>query len=196
MSPKHLALHVCCAPCMLEPYAQLVQEYEKITAVFFNPNIHPVEEYERRRSTFVEYVTSVGIDFEILEYEPMSWIDGVAHSETVEARCTACYQTRLGRVAQWAHDNGADCFTTTLTVSPYQNPTSISAAGQAAATQHGVEYVETDFSDLYQAGVNRSRELEMYRQNYCGCMLSDIEAREMRSAAKAVRKAAKGAHQV
>ena len=84
-------------------------------------------------------------------------------------------------MASWAAENGFDAMTTTLTVSPYQDAEAIALEGEAAAAAAGIEFVRRDFTDLYPDATRRSRELGMYRQNYCGCVMSDLEAREERA---------------
>lgn len=187
-----LALHACCGPCLLEPYDALAAEAEKAVVVYFNPNIHPAEEYERRRDTLVAYAASAGIDVVELPYDPADWLEVAApHARDREARCRACYRLRLGEVARWAAENGYDALSTTLTVSPYQDAEAIAEEGQRAAAAAGVAYVRRDFRDRYPEATRRSRELEMYRQNYCGCLLSEMEARQERAERKARRRASR-----
>lgn len=95
-------------------------------------------------------------------------------------------------VSSWAAEHGFDAVATTLTVSPYQDAESISAQGELAAEAAGVVYLERDFRDRYAEATKRSRELDLYRQNYCGCLMSELEAREQRASRKAAREAARG----
>jgi predicted adenine nucleotide alpha hydrolase (AANH) superfamily ATPase len=189
-----VALHTCCGPCLLEPFDALVAEgIEQVTAIYFNPNIHPVAEYTARRDAFVEYTSAADIDIVELEYDPAAWLETVgSHARSVAQRCRACYGLRLERVAQWAAENGFDAVATTLTVSPFQDVSAIEAAGQAACERAGVEYLSRDYRDRYTKATTRSREAGMYRQNYCGCVMSDIEAREQRAARRAAKRAASG----
>lgn len=189
-----LALHTCCGPCLLEPFDALVAEgIEAVTAIYFNPNIHPVAEYTARRDAFVEYTSAAQIDIVELEYDPAVWIETAGpHARSAAERCRACYRLRLERVAQWAAENGFDAVATTLTVSPYQDASAIEAAGEAACESAGVRYLSRDFRDRYARATVRSREAGMYRQNYCGCVMSDIEAREQRAARKATRRSGSG----
>lgn len=185
-----LALHVCCAPCMLLPAESLIAEFGEVVLVYYNPNIHPREEYELRRTYVTEQAERLGLQAIELPYTPEIWEDDVAHL-TRPDRCTACYALRLGEVAAWASHEGFDAFTTTLSISPYQDPIKISEEGKAAAEAHDIEYLDRTFADFYPASVQYSRELGIYRQNYCGCRLSKIEAEEERAARKAARRAAK-----
>lgn len=189
-----LALHACCGPCLLEPYDALASDAEEVAVVYFNPNIHPAAEYEHRRDTLVAYAEEQGIEVVELPYDPGAWLEAVApFARDRAARCRACYRLRLGEVARWAAGHGYDGVATTLSVSPYQDADSIAEEGRAAAEAAGLQFVARDFRDRYPEATRRSRDLGMYRQNYCGCLMSELEAREEREARKAARKAEKDA---
>jgi len=190
---KRLALHVCCGPCFIEPYEALVKQAVEVVAVYFNPNIRPAEEYERRRDTMLAYARDLEVSAVELPYDPAAWLETAGrHARDQRERCRACYRLRLAEVARWASGNGFDAMTTTLTVSPYQDAEAIAEEGAAAAAAVGIEFVRRDFTDRYTEATRRSRELGMYRQNYCGCVMSDLEAREQRAARKAARARARG----
>ena len=188
-----LALHACCGPCLLEPLDALSAEHD-VTVIYANPNIHPLVEYERRRDTLRAYADERGIEVVEVPYEPTAWLRAAAEvANTPGERCKRCFRLRLGQTAIAARDRGCEALATTLTVSPYQDPASIREAGQAAAEEHGLTFLVTDFRDRYPEATRRSKELGMYRQNYCGCMLSDAEAttaRRERDARKAAKRAA------
>lgn len=191
---KRIALHACCGPCLIEPLDALSKVAERVTVVYFNPNIHPVAEYELRRDTLLAYAQSVGTQVVELPYEPRQWLETAgAVAGDKEERCRACYRLRLGAVAAWAAENGHDAIATTLTVSPYQDAVAIAEAGLRAGRESGVDYAAVDFRDRYPEATRRSRELGMYRQNYCGCLMSDVEARSERAARRAARKASEEA---
>ncbi len=195
--PTRLLLHACCGPCLIEPLDALAHQAEHVTIVFANPNIHPAEEYERRRDTLTEYAESLGIEVVELPYEPDVWAERVGGLRDAGAeRCRACYALRLGQAARYAAENGFDALATTLTVSPYQDAEGIAQEGRRAAAEAHVTYVERDFRERYPDATRRSRELGMYRQNYCGCVYSKAEAeaeRAERRARRAAEKAAGGA---
>lgn len=188
-TPRRLALHACCGPCLLEPYDALAEEAASTVVVFANPNIAPAEEYALRRDTLRAYAADRGIDVVELPYEPDSWSAAVAGCADRGERCRACFELRLGQVARWAAENGCDAIATTLTVSPYQDPEAIRAAGTAAAEGAGVRWLDRDFRERYGEATRRSRELVMYRQNYCGCLPSRAEAQADRDARRAARAA-------
>ncbi len=181
-------LHACCGPCLLEPFDALSAEHE-VTVLYANPNIHPAEEYRHRRDTLMAYAASNGIDVIEEPYDPVTWMRAVAGLERDRAeRCRACFRLRLGIAARMAASLGMDAVATTLTVSPYQDQAAVAEAGATMAAEAGVAYLGGDFRDRYAEATRRSRELGMYRQNYCGCMLSDIEAQREREERREARR--------
>jgi predicted adenine nucleotide alpha hydrolase (AANH) superfamily ATPase len=190
--PSRLLLHACCGPCLLEPLDALSAEADHVTIIFANPNIHPAEEYERRRDTLRAYAEPLGIEVVELDYDPASWVATVGPlAKAGAARCRACHALRLEQAATYAAEHGFDTLATTLSVSPYQDSEAIREEGERAAASAGVRYLHRDFRDRYADATRRSRELGMYRQNYCGCVFSDAEAREERAARNEARAAAK-----
>lgn len=191
-----IALHACCGPCLIEPLDALAPGAGSITVVYANSNIQPIDEYERRRDTLGEYAEELSIEVVELPYEPARWIEAVApHVAEGRERCRACYRLRLEEVASWAEEHGFDAVATTLTVSPYQDAEALAEEAQRAAAAHGLAYVGRDFRDRYEQATKRSRERGMYRQNYCGCVLSEIEARREREERRAARRAARRAEE-
>lgn len=184
-------LHACCGPCLLEPLDALAAEHE-VTVAYANPNIHPPQEYARRRDTLLAYAADNGVPVLELPYEPAEWARAVSRAGTAEGeRCRACFRLRLGMTATHAAANGFDAIATTLSVSPYQDIDAIDEAGGEAAAESGVSWLRTDFRERYAAATERSRRLGMYRQNYCGCLLSRTESARARESRKAARKAAR-----
>ncbi len=182
-----IALHACCGPCLLEPYDALSAEHD-VRVVYANPNIHPREEYERRRDTLLAYAAPRGIPVDELAYDTAVWEAAVAGRDRESGeRCRACFRVRLGATARHAAAIGCDAVATTLTVSPYQDPEAIRDVGREVCAEAGVAFLVTDFRDRYPAATRRSRELGMYRQNYCGCRYSEAEAAEARERRRAER---------
>lgn len=185
-------LHACCGPCLLEPYDALVEAGD-VRVVYANSNIHPAQEYERRRDTLLDYARDRGIRVDEVPYDPEAWDAAVAGLEDLpRERCRACLRLRLGEAARQASAADCEALATTLTVSPYQDHAAIREIGEAVCAPLGLHFLVTDFRDRYPAAVRRSRELGMYRQNYCGCRYSDAEAREEREARAARRAARRG----
>lgn len=181
-------LHACCGPCLLEPYDAISADAD-VAVCYANPNIFPPEEYAHRRDTLLAYADGAAIEVFELPYEPEAWVEAVSHAgDDKSARCHACYRLRIGMVAAEAARKGYDAVATTLTVSPYQDPGAIREEGESACAQAGVRFLATDFRDRYPEATRRSRELGMYRQNYCGCAPSMAEAEAEREARKAARR--------
>ena len=185
---RRLALHACCGPCLLEPLDALVSQAVEVVIVFSNSNIHPAEEYVRRRDTLLAYAEERGLRTVELAYRPDEWLGEVAETGSREDRCSACYRHRLRETARWAADHGCDSMATTLTVSPYQDADHIEVEAEQAAAVAGLVYGGRDFRDRYRAATARSRELGMYHQNYCGCVYSQEEAAQEREARRAERR--------
>lgn len=183
-----LLLHACCGPCLIEPFEALAAQHD-VTVYYLNPNIHPRSEYELRRDTLLGWAAARGIRVVEGAYEPQEWERVTAGiQEDPGARCKACWSLRMSETARFAAAEGFEGFTTTLTVSPYQDPEGVTDAGNAAAEESGVPYLACDFRDRYPSATRRSRDAGMYRQNYCGCEPSRVEAQEQRAARSEARR--------
>ena len=171
-----VALHACCGPCLLEPLDALAAEHE-VVVVYANPNIHPVQEYERRRDTLLGWAHENGVEVVEVPYDPALW-DAAVGAQTSDrgTRCAACFRLRLRLTAEVAAERGLEAVATTLTVSPYQDHDALARAGADVCADAGLIYMDTDFRERYPEATRRSRELGMYRQNYCGCRYSEAEA--------------------
>lgn len=193
-----LLLHACCGPCSLEPLRLLQEDGHDITLAYMNSNIHPRAEYDHRLQTMLEYAASAGIPVVEGAYDPQAWanVAGVKGTdpEAREDRCRACYRLRLEEAAAYAQAHGFEGIATTLTVSPYQYVQVIAEELEAAAARHGITAVFHDYRPQYPEATRRSKELGMYRQNYCGCVFSKVEAAEEREERKREREAAKAKH--
>ncbi|MBO4406505.1 MAG: epoxyqueuosine reductase QueH [Clostridia bacterium] len=183
-----LLMHTCCAPCSIECIAALREEGIEPTLFWFNPNIHPAEEYKLRRDTLKSYAASVGAELVVEEnYGLREFVRRTSPDFAFGARCEICYEMRLSRTAAFAKEEGFDSFTTTLLVSPYQNREKLLAAGEAAAAREGVAFLGYDFRPRFQRGQEKAAELGLYRQKYCGCIFSE-EERFSNRAKKALRR--------
>ena len=183
-----LLMHVCCAPCSIECIASLREEGVEPTLFWYNPNIHPFEEYKRRRDTLKGYAETVGAELILEEsYGLRDFVRRTAPDFAFGERCEICYDMRLSRTAAAAKEMGFDSFTTTLFVSPYQNRDKLLRVGEAAAVREGVTLQGYDFRPRFQAGQEKAKELGLYRQKYCGCVFSE-EERFSNRAKKALRR--------
>lgn len=190
-----LLLHACCAPCSLEPVRLLVEEGFEPTICWTNPNIQPVEEHDRRLDELRRWCEAAGIRLIEAGEDRGRWERGVAPvgARDRQRRCRACYALRLAeacRVAEW---EGFGHIATTLAVSPYQLFETCNDVLERLAAAHGLTPVIRDFRPWYPEATRRSRELGMYRQNYCGCRFSAAEAALDRARLRDEHKAAKGA---
>jgi epoxyqueuosine reductase len=176
MAKKKLLLHVCCAPCGTHVIEELKNDYE-LCLFFYNPNVYPKEEYEKRLLESKKYAKEIGISFVEGEYEPDSWINyvkGLENEPEHGKRCTKCFEIRLDKTAEFAKENGFDIFACTLTVSPYKNKDIINEIGRSAAEKHKIEYLLSDFKkkEGYKKSIELSKKHNLYRQGYCGCIHS------------------------
>jgi predicted adenine nucleotide alpha hydrolase (AANH) superfamily ATPase len=173
---KKLLLHVCCAPCSTHVIEVLKQNYE-LTLFFYNPNVEPLNEYEQRLITAEEFAKKLNLPIIIGDYDNIEWHNAVkGHEQDEEGgeRCGICFRYRLEKTAQLAKEEGFDIFTTTLTVSPFKNPETINKIGKELREKHNIEFLEADFKkdNGYMHSVELSKEHNLYRQNYCGCLCS------------------------
>ena len=191
-----LLLHACCGPCSLEPVRLLLQAGHDITIAFANSNIQPAGEYDHRLQVLLDWARAEGLPVVELPYDPEGWHDCVGALEQAgrprEERCRACYQLRLEDAARYGADQGFEALSTTLAVSPYQFSEACHEELEAACARHGLACVWEDFRPYYPQATQRSRDLGMYRQNYCGCLFSKAEAEEERAQRQA-EKAARAA---
>ncbi len=177
-----ILLHACCGPCSLEPVRLLTEQGIEFSILYSNPNIYPPEEYKQRLATLRKFVGQPnGIEIIEATYDPQTWEQEVAvHSTNRQKRCRACYRLRFERAAAYAAEHGFDAIDSTLSISPYQYTEIILEELDRAAAKAGVQSAATDYHEHYQAATQRSKELGMYRQNYCGCRFSIAEAEKER----------------
>lgn len=171
-------LHACCGPCSLEPVRVYREEKAHIAVYYDNPNIHPDDEYARRLEAIENYVIEPNsLPFYEGPYDPDEWEQRAGRYGTDrEKRCRACYRLRFERLAAKAAEEGYDAIGSTLTISPYQYTNIIIEELERAAALLGLKADARNWSSHYQEATRRSRELGMYRQNYCGCRFSIAEA--------------------
>lgn len=170
----NILLHICCGPCALYPLRSLRTAGHRVTGFFFNHNIHPYQEYQRRLTAAREMCTLEGLTLLCRdEYLLEEFLAAVAGRPA--ERCLYCYFSRLEAAARQAAEHGFDAFTSSLLYSRYQNHEQIRSAGERAAERHGVRFLYEDFRPGWQEGIRLSKELGLYRQQYCGCIYSEKE---------------------
>ena len=165
-------MHTCCAPCSVACIHQLRSEGIEPVSYWFNPNIHPYQEYKARRDTLIEYAGLIKMELIVQEeYGLRDFVCAVAGD--IAHRCTKCYEMRLEQTARFAAENGFDSFTSTLFVSPYQKHERMADIARQAAQKWGVSFLYRDFRSGFRAGQQQARELGLYMQKYCGCVFSE-----------------------
>lgn len=170
---RRVLLHICCGPCAIAPIRHLVEAGWLVTGLFFNPNIQPAMEYLRRRDALAKVAAILGVDVLYDDYDPL---EHLRRSLADPAnRCAPCWDSRLDRAAGRALDLGCDAFSSTLLYSKYQDHEVLRALGLARAEAHGVPFFYQDFRVFWDEGVELSKKWEIYRQPYCGCMLSELD---------------------
>ncbi|WP_019238924.1 MULTISPECIES: epoxyqueuosine reductase QueH [Enorma] len=186
-----LLLHACCAPCSLEPVRLLVEEGFEPTICWTNPNIQPVEEHDRRLAELRRWCAAEGIPLIEAGEDRERWERAVAPIGARDRghRCRACYALRLAEACRVAERAGFTHIATTLAVSPYQLFETCNDVLARLAAANGLTPVIRDFRPWYGEATRRSRELGMYRQQYCGCRFSAAEAALDRARLRDERKA-------
>ena len=179
-----ILLHSCCAPCS-SYVIEYLSQYFQVTVFYYNPNISREEEYRKRveeQKRFIsEFPVKHKVDFIEGEYDTDTFYTGVKGLEQCREggeRCFVCYELRLRRTAIEAAKGKYDYFTTTLTISPLKNSVKLNQIGQKLMEEHGVEYLLSDFKkrEGYKRSIELSKEYNLYRQNYCGCIYSQRES--------------------
>lgn len=179
--PK-LLLHSCCAPCSSHVIATLTPYFD-ITILYYNPNIEPYEEYLRRKEEEIrfikEYPNINKLDIIDCDYDNDIFHELATNLEEAEEggpRCFKCYNLRLEKTAILAKSKNYDYFATTLTVSPYKNSQKLNEIGAYLEEKYQVKYLYSDFkkNNGYKHSIELSKEYNLYRQDYCGCIFSKI----------------------
>ena len=178
VKPK-LLMHSCCAPCSTA-CIEKVKDFFDLTVYFYNPNMDSEEEYLTRLAEQERLCAEWGINLikeQFCSQDFYAEVEGFESYPEGGARCVKCFNLRLEKTAKKAKELGFDYFTTTLTVSPLKNAVALNEVGQKLAENIGVKWLPTDFKKRggYQRSVEHSKELSLYRQNYCGCIYSKVQ---------------------
>ena len=169
-----IVLHACCAICSGYPISYLKEAGYDVTVYFYNPNIYPEEEYQKRLNAQKALCSHFKCRLVIGEYEPEEFyraVKGFENEPEKGLRCDKCFALRLEKTALFAKQNNIENFTTSMVISPHKNFEKISAAGQNTALKYGLNYLPINFrkNDGFLKTNNISKKLNLYRQNYCGC---------------------------
>jgi len=187
-----ILLHVCCGPCATGALEWLRRQFptSEIAGLFYNPNIYPESEYQRRRQTMERAAGALELPLlpPLRATKPatageggwageeeglVNYLHQVAFRE--KDRCRNCYAMRLAYTARQAAAAGHEAFSTTLLISPYQNLEAIRTIGEALSKIHGPDFVFHDLRPYFSRSRQRARELGLYQQKYCGCIFSELE---------------------
>ena len=175
-----LLLHSCCAPCS-SYVIEYLTEYFEMTIYYYNPNIYPDSEYEKRVAEQQELIRAVKTRHPVTmiteEHRASEFYEKIKGLEDLPeggARCLRCYKLRLEETAKKAKELGFDFFTTTLSISPLKNAEALNGIGEALGREYGVRHLMADFKkkDGYKRSVELSKQYGLYRQDYCGCVYS------------------------
>ncbi|MFQ6084197.1 MAG: epoxyqueuosine reductase QueH [Candidatus Aminicenantia bacterium] len=176
MKKPRILAHICCAPDALY-VIQILKDNYQVSGYFYNPNIHPKEEYDLRLKE-TRNIADI-INFELTEenYEKDKWfkmIEGFEQEPEKGKRCDICYAMRLDRTAKKAKEMGYDIFTTIMTISPWKKSAKINQIGRMLANKYKIKFLEADFKkkDGFKKSVELSKKYNLYRQDYCGCTFS------------------------
>ena len=181
-TPK-LLLHSCCAPC--SSYClEYLSSFFTITVLYYNPNISPKEEFQKRAQEQQRLISEIPaknpVSLVVDDYDPQEFFSAVKGLENIREggeRCFACYKLRLERAAKYAKEYNSDFFRTTLSIRPLKNAQKINEIGGELSEIYSVKFLPSGFKKKggYQRSIELSREYDLYRQNYCGCVFSKAE---------------------
>ena len=171
---KKILVHMCCAPCSIYPVKVLRAAGLSVMGFFYRHNIHPYTECLKRQEALDQYAGTA--DFRVIhqkEYDMKTFLQNVVFREA--DRCTYCYHDRLKSAALLAKRGNFDYFTSTLLYSRHQKHETIRAMGESLGKSVGVPFYYHDFREGWKEGIEASKQMGMYRQQYCGCIYSEAE---------------------
>ena len=172
-----VVLHTCCAICSGYPVSYLQDAGYQVYCYFYNPNIYPLEEYKRRLDAERTLCANLGCELIEAEYETERYYNAAAGLENEPEkgrRCDKCFELRLIKTAEFAKSQGINNFTTSIVISPHKSFQKLTIIGEDIAKNYGLNYLAVDFKkkDGFLKTNKISRDLGLYRQNYCGCKFS------------------------
>jgi predicted adenine nucleotide alpha hydrolase (AANH) superfamily ATPase len=171
---KSVLVHVCCAHCAAYTIEHWRQQEYAVIAFWYNPNIHPYTEHQQRLESMQRLAEKIDLPLLIAEgYDMPEYFRRVAGDES--RRCQHCFDLRLSRTAATAREKGLDAFTTTLLISPHQQHDTLLEIGNRISTEQGIEFFYTDLRKRYSDSRHITKPMELYRQQYCGCIYSEWE---------------------
>ena len=178
-----LLLHACCAPCSSAVLERLASHF-KISILYYNPNITEEKEYQKRLDELRKFISKLNFKYQIniidSRYEPKEFFKiakGLEKEKEQGKRCYKCYELRLEETAKVAKEKNFDFFATTLTLSPYKKTSWLNEIGENLSEKYQANYLYSDFKKKngYKRSIELSKEYNLYRQDYCGCIYSKLE---------------------
>lgn len=167
-------MHICCSNCSIYPLQELTGRGLEVRGLWYNPNIHPYTEYEKRLESLKKLQGLWNLDIEYAdEYALDDFLKSIVSRG--KDRCSFCYYMRLERTAGLARKMSFDLFTTSLLASPYQKFDMIIQMGEEIGKRHGIGFHSEDLRQGWSISRGLSKELDLYRQKYCGCIYSEME---------------------
>jgi predicted adenine nucleotide alpha hydrolase (AANH) superfamily ATPase len=167
-------IHVCCAHCAAYTVEHWRREGYEVSAFWYNPNIHPYSEHQHRRESMERLAQEIDLPLIIAEgYDMPEYFRRVAGKES--QRCQICFDLRLAMTAEIAQENGFDSFTTTLFISPHQQHETLLETGNQIAEDKKIEFLYADLRKRYSDSRHITKSMDLYRQQYCGCIYSEWE---------------------
>ncbi|MFH1647086.1 MAG: epoxyqueuosine reductase QueH [Chloroflexota bacterium] len=171
---KKLLVHVCCPHCAAFTVEHWRRQSYDVSGLWYNPNIHPFTEHQRRLESMASLARELDLPLTVTDgYDMAAYFRRVAGHE--DERCRHCFDLRLGKTAETAREQGFDAFTTTLLISPHQKHDLIKEIGDGIAAQQGVAFLYADLRKRYSDSRHITKPLDLYRQQYCGCLYSEWE---------------------
>jgi predicted adenine nucleotide alpha hydrolase (AANH) superfamily ATPase len=171
---KKVLVHICCAHCAAYTVAYWRSLEYKVAALWYNPNIHPFTEHRQRLESVESLMKKLEVPLDVMEgYEMIEFLRRVSGREAT--RCRYCFEMRLDKTARFASEKGFDGFTTTLLISPHQEHELVKEIGENNAIEHSVEFFYTDLRKRYSDSRHITKPMDLYRQQYCGCIYSEYE---------------------
>jgi predicted adenine nucleotide alpha hydrolase (AANH) superfamily ATPase len=171
---KSVLIHCCCAHCAAYTVVYWRQEGYEVSALWYNPNIHPYMEHQQRLESMESLAQEINVPLIIAEgYDMIEYFRRVVGHEA--QRCHYCFDLRLSKTAETSRQNGFDAFTTTLLISPQQKHDLLREIGNKLAEQKGIEFLYADLRKRYSDSRHLTKPLNLYRQQYCGCVYSEWE---------------------
>lgn len=169
----NILLHICCAPCLIYPFKRLKDKGFKISGFYYNPNIYPETEYNRRKEALVSLSRDLEFKVDYPKYQQSDFAQAVSSKENIPQRCIICWSLRLRKAAEYAKENGLSVFSTTLLVSPYQDHELIKQLGSKIAKETDLDFYYEDFRVGFKEAQIEAKTKAIYRQKYCGCKYSN-----------------------